>query len=45
MSEGSGENLFIIKKRCLVTTPPAYAGALEGITKDTVITIMREITV
>lgn len=41
VSEGSGENLFIVKKG-KVYTPPLYASILAGITRDTVLTIARE---
>ncbi|MDD5094672.1 MAG: branched-chain amino acid transaminase [Dehalococcoidia bacterium] len=39
--EGSGENLFIIKGGEIVTPPPS-AGALPGITRDSVITIAKD---
>lgn len=38
ISEGPGENVFIVKKGVLIT-PPLSAGALEGITRDSVIKI------
>lgn len=41
VSEGSGENLFIVKKGKLLT-PPLSASILAGVTRDTVITIARE---
>jgi branched-chain amino acid aminotransferase len=41
VSEGSGENLFIVKKGVL-HTPDLSCSILEGITRDTVITIARE---
>jgi branched-chain amino acid aminotransferase len=41
VSEGSGENLFIIKKGKLYT-PPLAASILAGITRDAVITLARE---
>jgi branched-chain amino acid aminotransferase len=41
VSEGSGENIFVVKKGKLVT-PPASSSILEGITRDTVITLARE---
>ena len=41
VSEGSGENLFIVKKGKLMT-PPLSASILEGITRDTVITLAQE---
>jgi branched-chain amino acid aminotransferase len=39
--EGSGDNIFIVK-RGMIYTPPAYLGALEGITRNTIIEIARE---
>ena len=41
VSEGSGENLFIVKNG-VVTTPPLCASILGGITRDTVITLAKE---
>ncbi len=41
VSEGSGENIFIVKNGVLIT-PPVYSSILEGITRDTVIRIARE---
>jgi branched-chain amino acid aminotransferase len=41
LCEGSGENLFIIKNGELLTPPPS-AGALPGITRDSVITIAKD---
>ncbi|MGR9073880.1 MAG: branched-chain amino acid transaminase [Gammaproteobacteria bacterium] len=40
-AEGSGENLFIVRKGVLYT--PEVTSALEGITRDTIMTIAREI--
>ncbi|MBF0164372.1 MAG: branched-chain-amino-acid transaminase [Magnetococcales bacterium] len=40
VSEGSGENIFILQKGRLVTPP--LDSALDGITRDTVITIAAE---
>lgn len=42
VSECTGENIFIVKKGRLVT-PPSSAGALEGITQDSVTTIARDL--
>jgi branched-chain amino acid aminotransferase len=39
--EASAENIFIVKDGLLVT-PPVTSGALNGITRDTVLTIARE---
>jgi branched-chain amino acid aminotransferase len=41
VSECTGENLFIVKNGEIIT-PPVSAGALEGITQDTVHTIARD---
>ena len=42
LSEGSGENLFLVKKGALVT-PPLVSSALPGITRDTVIALARRL--
>lgn len=42
VSEGVGENLFIVKNGKLVT-PPAYAGLLVGITRDIVMKLAERI--
>lgn len=42
VSEGSGENIFIVKNGKLIT-PPVYNSILEGITRDTVIRFSREL--
>lgn len=36
VTEGTGDNIFIVKKG-VVYTPPAYVGALEGITRGAII--------
>lgn len=41
VSEGSGENIFIVKKGVLYT-PDLASSILEGITRDTVLTLARE---
>jgi branched-chain amino acid aminotransferase len=41
VAEGSGENIFIVKHG-VVRTPPTSAAILAGITRDTVITLLRE---
>jgi branched-chain amino acid aminotransferase len=38
VSEGSGENLFIVKRGKLIT-PPLSASILEGVTRDTILTL------
>ncbi len=42
VSECTGENLFVVKHGRLLT-PPTAAGALEGITQDSVTTIARDL--
>lgn len=42
VAEGSGDNIFIIKNGVL-TTPPSYVGALEGITRAAIIDICGKI--
>jgi branched-chain amino acid aminotransferase len=42
VSEGAGENLFVIKKG-VVYTPDLSAGALNGITRDTIFTICQDL--
>jgi branched-chain amino acid aminotransferase len=42
LSEGSGENLFIVKKDALVT-PPLVSSVLPGITRDSVIQLARRL--
>ena len=42
VSEGAGENIFIIKKGVLYT-PDLSAGALNGITRDTVLNICKDL--
>jgi branched-chain amino acid aminotransferase len=41
ITDGSGENVFIVRDGVL-TTPPTSAGCLDGITRNTVITLARE---
>jgi branched-chain amino acid aminotransferase len=42
VSEGSGENIFLVHGGALVT-PPATASLLPGITRDTVMTLARDL--
>ncbi|MFZ1840040.1 MAG: branched-chain amino acid transaminase, partial [Dokdonella sp.] len=42
LSEGAGENLFVVRKGRLLT-PSTSAGILAGITRDTVITLARDL--
>ena len=39
--EGTGENLFVVRKG-VITTPPVSDGILEGITRDSIMTIARD---
>jgi branched-chain amino acid aminotransferase len=41
VSEGSGENLFVIRDG-VITTPPLSASILRGITRESVITLARD---
>ncbi len=41
VSEGAGENLFVVRKG-KIYTPPASASILQGVTRDTVITLALE---
>jgi len=43
-SEGSGENLFIVKRGRLIT-PPLSSSILAGITRDTVLELAREASI
>lgn len=42
VSEGSGENIFLVKNGTLIT-PPIYDGVLSGITRDSIIAISKEL--
>ena len=42
LSEGSGQNLFLVRDN-VITTPPIAASALPGITRDVVMTIAGEL--
>ena len=42
VAEATGENVFVVKGGVL-RTPPLSAGALEGITRDSVMTIARDL--
>jgi branched-chain amino acid aminotransferase len=43
VSECTGENIFIVRDGALITPPTSDAGALEGITQDSVETIARDL--
>ncbi len=40
--ECTGDNVFIVKKG-IIYTPPEYIGALKGITRDTIVSMAREL--
>ena len=42
LSEGSGENLFLVKKGTLIT-PPLVSSVLPGITRDSILTLARRL--
>ena len=42
VAEGSSDNIFIVKNGVLYT-PPTYVGALEGITRGTIIEICHKL--
>jgi branched-chain amino acid aminotransferase len=42
VSECTGENIFVVRNGKIIT-PPVSAGALEGITQDSVMTIARDL--
>jgi len=42
VSEGAGQNIFLVKKKKLYT-PPLTASILPGITRDTVITLAKQL--
>ncbi len=43
LSEGTGENVFVVRGGRILTPPFSSAGALEGITADSVFTIARDL--
>jgi branched-chain amino acid aminotransferase len=43
VSEGTGENLFVVRDGVLITPPSSEAGALPGVTQDTVVTLARDL--
>jgi branched-chain amino acid aminotransferase len=44
VSEGSGENLFVVKDG-VVLTPPHHASILQGITRDTVLKLLHDLDI
>ncbi len=45
VSECTGENIFVVRDGVLVTPPSSAAGALSGITQDSVETIARDLDI
>ena len=43
VSEATGANVFIVQRGALLTPHPSAAGALPGITQDSVITVARDL--
>jgi branched-chain amino acid aminotransferase len=41
VAEGSGQNIFVVKNRRIVT-PPAFAGILKGVTRDVILELARD---
>jgi branched-chain amino acid aminotransferase len=44
VSEGSGENIYVVRDG-RISTPPIGSSALPGITRDTVLTLARELEI
>lgn len=42
VTDGSGENIFVVKDE-VIYTPPTHAGALKGITRDSIICIANDL--
>lgn len=42
VAEGSGQNIFIVKGNKILT-PPSYVGALEGITRNAIIDLAKQL--
>jgi branched-chain amino acid aminotransferase len=42
ITDGTGENVFVVRDGIL-TTPPTAAGCLDGVTRNSVITLAREL--
>jgi branched-chain amino acid aminotransferase len=42
VTDGSGENIFVVRDG-VITTPPISAGCLDGITRESVMTIARDL--
>jgi branched-chain amino acid aminotransferase len=44
VADGSGENIFVVRNG-LLSTPPISSGALEGITRDTIIRLAEDMEI
>ncbi len=42
VAEASGENIFLVNKKGIIKTPPLSSPILDGITRDTVLRILRD---
>ncbi|MFY1828528.1 branched-chain amino acid transaminase [Myxococcus fulvus] len=42
VAEASGENIFMVNKKGIIKTPPLSSPILDGITRDTVLKILRD---
>jgi branched-chain amino acid aminotransferase len=42
VAEASGENIFLINKKGVIKTPPLSSPILDGITRDTVLQLLRD---
>jgi len=42
VAEASGENLFLVNKKGIIKTPPLSSPILDGITRDSVLKILRD---
>lgn len=42
VAEASGENLFMVNKKGVIKTPPLSSPILDGITRDTVLRLLRD---
>lgn len=42
VAEASGENIFLVNKKGIIKTPPLSSPILDGITRDTVLKILRD---
>ncbi|RKG67614.1 branched-chain amino acid transaminase [Corallococcus sp. CA054B] len=42
VAEASGENIFLVNKKGVIKTPPLSSPVLDGITRDTVLKLLRD---